>query len=251
MIILPLPAETLSLATKSALSGAATYGADVAVTVVVGRLGVVAPQSLVDVPLAPSKLCDALAPGGAATVFFAGQLGAFGAGGGSGGSVVGAAAKATAGAGFTAGGQDEVTFAAKYVDGKQCLVAEEGGSGVEGTLKGMEPTAKQLEAEVAAQAEVASNSSDARSAGKKKLFKDPFLRGEALATRVADMSLAEPTGPGAAGRVASRIVLPPAPADSKDIRKFGAKCLESQVCGSASRSSSRSSSSSSSSSSSR
>ena len=78
-----------------------------------------------------------------------------------------------------------MTFAAKYVDGKQCLVAEEG-EWVEGTLKGMEPTAKQLEAEVAAQAEVASNSSDARSAGKKKLFKDPFLRGEALATRVAE-----------------------------------------------------------------
>ena len=103
MIILPLPAETLSLATKSALSGAATYGADVAVTVVVGRLGVVAPQAVWTCRSRPPSSSDALAPGGAATRLFAGQLGAFGAGGGSGGSVVGAAAKATAGAGFTAG----------------------------------------------------------------------------------------------------------------------------------------------------
>ena len=135
--------ETLKLATNEAIKAAATYGADVAVTVAFGRLGIIAPPEHVRKPMAPSRLCDLLAPGGTAKVFFAPELGGNNNnnnGGGSameGGDPLDAARAALAEGGdlaFTVAGKDELSYVAKYVDGKQCLVmqrdtAERAGAG--------------------------------------------------------------------------------------------------------------------------
>ncbi len=219
-------------------------------TVVFGRLGIVAPPEHVRKPMAPSRLCDLLAPGGAAKVFFATELSGSNSNSSSNnGDPLDAARAALAEGGdlaFTVAGKDELSYVAKYVDGKQCLVMQRdtaseragaaavatasdgsssggggGGGGGGAALVGVEPSLAVVEAELAALAKRPENGS--------KAPRDPFLRSDALARRVADMSV------DAAAGVVGRITVPPAPTDSKDIRKFGAKCLESQVGGGSSR----------------
>lgn len=186
----------------------------------------------------PSRLCDLLAPGSSAEAFFVPSLG---------GEIEGKAAALSSlrslwggggqqqandnnGGGGGGGGcgvlmtSERTTVVGRYVDGKQAMATlpaggsqeeegQEGMAAAAGSLLPLEPTTQQVEAEVERMASGTGASSKPR---------DPFLRGDLLATRVRDMSLGAPPG--------HRLSLPPPPLGSTDIRVYGAKCLESQVC---------------------
>ena len=104
-----------------------------------------------------------------------------------------AAAAHMAGAGWQVA-SDELTVCGRYVDGKHALATKQ----PDGSLAGVAPTEEQVAATGQA--------------------RDPFLREAALDKRVANMSLVE----------GGRLSIPPPPSNSKDIRVYGAACLESQ-----------------------
>lgn len=180
----------LANAARSHVQSAGMYGAGIAVTITFGRMGVVAPQSMVGVPMLPERLCDLLADTSRSAYFFAPEMG---------GQPEVDAAKATMETQAWGVDAQSVRYRAAYLDGHQCVLSV----GPDGALLGLDPTEDDVKQ---AMAESGRN-------------RDPYLRGKDLQSRVASMTLEE----------SGRIALPPPPTGSKDVRTFGALCLDNQV----------------------